>query len=171
MQTLFNHHRNHFRNDVPCAAHHHGVAHTHIFAPCFVFVVQGGVGDCDPAHENGDKFGDRRELAGTPDLHIDTQHRGQFFLRRKFVRHRPARLAADHTHLRLLVYAVDLVDHPIDVKRQFIAQACNVLMELHQTLCPSHCLGFFCHNKTPSFEALQHLGLCFITLQTPQSGL
>ena len=87
------------------------------------------------------------------------------------MRYRPTRFAADHAEQALLVDAVDLVDHPIDVKRQLVAQACNVLVKLHQALCPSDCLGFFCHRKTPSFQALQHLGLAAIVLQAPQSSL
>ena len=86
------------------------------------------------------------------------------------MRHRPARFAADHAHLGLLVDTVDLVNHAINIKRQLIPQACNVLMELHQALSPCHCLGFFCHRKTPSLEALQYLGLGAIVLQAPQSG-
>src|SRR5690606_3223343 len=47
--------------------------------------------------------------------------RGRLLLRRELVRQRPARGARDEAHRALLVVAVELVDHAVDVVRQRIA--------------------------------------------------
>ena len=111
------HHAHHFRDDIPRAAHDHGVTHPHVLAPGFILVVQGGVGDGDPAHKHRGQLGYGGEFAGAPYLHINAQNDRELLLRRKFVRYRPARLPGHKTHAALQGQAVDLVDHTVNVIR------------------------------------------------------
>ena len=69
-------HTHHLRNHIACTAHDDGIAHAHILAPRFVFVMQSGVGHGHAADKNGRKFGHRREFASAPNLHIYAQDRG-----------------------------------------------------------------------------------------------
>ena len=65
-----------------------------------------------------------------PDLHLDASSTVvSCFLRRIFVRHRPARLARDKAEFALQIEAVDLVDHAVDVERQLIAARGDVVVE------------------------------------------
>jgi hypothetical protein len=88
-------HRHHLGDHVARAAHDDRVAHAHVLAAGFVFVVQGGVGHGHAAHEHRRQLGHRGELAGAAHLHVDVQHGGELLLRRVLVRHGPARLAGD----------------------------------------------------------------------------
>ena len=115
------HDAHHFGDDVACAADDDGVAHAHVFAARFQFVVQGGVGDGDAADEDGGQFGHGGELAGAAHLHVDGQHGGHLLLRGVFVRHGPARLARGKAQLALLRERVHFVDHAVNVKRQAVA--------------------------------------------------
>ena len=124
--------RDHFGNHVTGAAHHHGVAHPHVLAPGFVFVVQRGIGYRDTAHKHRCQFGHGCEFAGAPDLHLNAEHGGELLLRRKLVGHSPARLAGHKTHAALQFQAVNFVHHTVNVKPQALALFANPLIKRYQ---------------------------------------
>ena len=117
--------------------------------------MQGGVGHGHTAHKHRREFGHGCEFAGAPHLHVNGQHAGELLLRRVFVRHRPARLAADKAQALLQRQAVDLVDHAVNVKRQLVAQRANALVKRHQALSAQRRAGEFGHRKAPGFERQQ----------------
>ncbi len=114
-------HADHFRDHVAGTAHDHRVADVHILAAYLVFVVQRGIADRGTADEHRLQLGDRSELAGAPDLHLDVAHDGELLFRRKFVRHRPARFARDKAKFCLQRKIIDLVHHTVDVEWQCVA--------------------------------------------------
>ena len=151
------HHRHHLGDDVARAAHDHGVAHPHVFASRFEFVVQRGVGHRDAAHKHRGQLGHGRELAGAAHLHVDGQHGGHFFLRRVFVGHGPARLAGHKTQALLLRQVVDFVDHTVDVVGQGVAFGRHALMKSHQAGRALNARRLLGHRKAPGLELLQHV--------------
>ena len=155
--ALFQHHGNDLGDDVASAAHDHGVAHAHIFAARFHLVVQRGVGDGHAAHKHGREFGHGREFAGATDLHINRLHRGACFLGGVFVRHGPARLAADKAQGALQHQIVDLVDHAVDVVGQLLTRPTDALVKGHQTGRAVGQGGLFGHWEAPGLQAHQHL--------------
>ena len=161
LQTFFQHHRHHLGNHIACAAHHHGVAHPHVFAAGFVFVVQSGVGDGDPADKHRCQLGHRRELASAPHLNLDGLHRGEFLLRGVFVRHRPARLAGHEAQLPLCGQAVHFVNHTVNVKGQGIACLTDALVKAHQTGGALHHAGLHRHREAPLLQCHQQLKMSF----------
>ena len=130
--AFLQHHRDDFRDHVTRAAHDHGIAHPHVFAAGFVFVVQRGVGYRGAADKHGRQLDDRRQLASATDLHVNRQHRGGLLLRRVFVRHRPTRLACDKPKLALHRKAIDFVDDPVNVEPQRIPLTANTLVIRYQ---------------------------------------
>ena len=100
-RALFGQYAHHFGDHVARAADHHRVADAHVLAPHFVLIVQRGVGHRDASDEDRRQPRHRGERAGAAHLHVDAEHRGQRFLRRIFVRHRPARFARDKAEFRL----------------------------------------------------------------------
>ena len=155
--AFFGQRGDYFRNHIACAAHDDGVAHAHIFAARFVFIVQRRIGHRGAAHKHRRELGHRRELARAPDLHIDRQHRGQLLLRGVFVRHRPARLAAGKAQALLQRQAVHFVDHAVNVKAQALAQLRHTGMKTHQRVSAHRhaCMRF--ERQAPGFEGLQYL--------------
>jgi len=91
--------------------------------------VQGRIGHGHTADEHRRQLGYRRQLAGTSDLHVNAENGGELLLRRVFMRHRPARLAADKAHFALQRQAVDLVHHAINVVGQAIALLADGLVK------------------------------------------
>lgn len=136
MRTPLLDHRHHLGNDVARPAHDDAVALAHVEALDLVLVVQGGVGDGDAADEHGFEARNRGQYAGAPHLHLDGLDRGEFLLGRKLVGAGPARLARDETELRLQFEAVDLVHHAVDVERQAVAAAADVVVERDQPSAP-----------------------------------
>ena len=126
--ALVQQHRHHFRNHVARAAHDDRVAQAHVFASGLVFIVQGGVGHRDPTDKHRGQLGDRSEFAGTAHLHIDGQHSGELLLCRVFVGHGPARLAGDKAKPLLQRKAVDLVNHPVNIKWQLVPRSTDTLV-------------------------------------------
>ena len=121
----------HFGDDIARAPYNDGIAHAHVFALHLVFIMQGGVGYGYAAYKHGRELGYRGELAGAAHLHVNGLHHGDLFLRGVFVRHGPARLAADKAQLLLPGEAIDLVDHAVNIKRQAVAQGRHLLVKSH----------------------------------------
>ena len=158
-RPLRQHHADHFRNHIAGAAHHHGVAHAHVLALHFVFVVQRGVGDGDAANKHRAQPRHRGQRASAAHLHVDGFHHGQRFLRRVFVRHRPARLAGAKTQLALQRQAVDLVHHAVDVKRQTVAQLGHALVKRRQPGGAGHHFAHLAHWQAKRRQRVQHAGV------------
>ena len=114
-RPLVEHDREHLRDDVAGALHHHRVADAHVLARDLVLVVQGGVGDDDAADGHGLELGDRRERAGAADLDVDRLDDRHRLLGWELVRDRPARRARDEAEPLLQREIVDLVDDAVDV--------------------------------------------------------
>jgi hypothetical protein len=127
--ALVEHRRDDFGDDVAGASHDHGVADAHVLAIDFVLVVQGGVGHRHAANEYRGKARHGRQRPGAAHLHLDAEHRGELLLCRILVCHRPARLARDEPQFALLIEAVDLVHHAVDVERQLVAARGDVVVE------------------------------------------
>ena len=129
----------HFGDHITGTAHDHRVTHPHVFAASLVLVVQGGVGDRDPADKHRCQLGHRRQFAGASDLHVDGQHSGEHFLCGKLVRHGPARLAGDKTQAGLQIQPVYLVNHPVNIETQRITLRPDVRIicnKFRSTQCP-----------------------------------
>ena len=117
--------------------------------------MQGGVGHGHAAHKHGRELGHGREFAGAPHLHVNGQHRGDLLLRRVFVRHRPARLAAHKAQALLQRQCVDLVDHAVNVIGQLVAQRTDALVKGDQAVGAQRGTGEFGHRETPGLEREQ----------------
>ena len=107
----------HLGNDIAGTTHDHRVADAEAaLALDFVGVVQSRVGHRNAADEHRLQTRHRRQRAGAADLDVDRLDHGQRFLRRIFVRHRPARLARTESEALLQFEAIDLVHHAIDIE-------------------------------------------------------
>ena len=103
------------RDHVPGPPHHHPVAHPHVLAGDLVLVVQGRVGDRDPADEHRLEPRHRGERPGPPHLDVDGEEPGDRLLRRELVGQRPAGGPRHRPEAALVFEAVDLVDDPVDL--------------------------------------------------------
>ena len=106
---------------VACLVHDDGVALAHVFAANLVDVVQrgardGGAGNCDRI-----ELGDRREHTGAAHLDANLAQDGLLFLGRELKGDGPARCASGKAQVELLLEAVDLYDHAVDVVVQVAA--------------------------------------------------
>ena len=146
-------------NHVARATHDDRVADAHVLASGLVFVVQRGVGHRHAADKHRRQFGNRRELAGAADLDLDRQHLRQLLLRRVLVRHRPTRLSRHEAELSLQLDAVDLVDHAVDVVRQGVALAPDVLVERDQLDSACRTRRLRGDRKAPGMKLLQPVEL------------
>ena len=115
-------HRAHDLGDhVTRLVHDDGVALAHVFAADLVDVVQrgardGGAGDCHRI-----ELGDRREYAGAAHLDANLAQDGLLFLGRELKGNGPARRTGSKAQVELLLKAVHLYDHAVDVVVQVAA--------------------------------------------------
>ena len=137
------------------APHDHGVAHAHVLAAGFVFVVQRGVAHGGAAHEHRLQLGNRRELAGAAHLHVDVAHHGHLLLRGVLVRHRPARLAAHEAQALLQRAVVDLVDHAVDVEGQRVALGAHRLVEGDEAFGALHSSAVLAHRQAHGLQRVE----------------
>ena len=117
--------------------------------------MQGGVGHGHAPHEHGCQLGNRGELAGAADLHIDGQHGGQLLLGRVFVGHGPTGLARDEAQGALQVEPVDFVHRAIDVERQAVSLLAQLGVKAHQICSTRRHLGKLRDRKSPFLKGLQ----------------
>ena len=109
-------HRTHdLGNDVARLVHDDGVALAHVLAADFVKVVQRGAGDSGAGNRHRIELRDRREHAGAAHLNANLAQDGLLFLGRKLKGDSPARRAGGKAQVELLLEAVDLYDHAVDV--------------------------------------------------------
>ena len=115
-------HRAHDLGDyVARLVHDDSVALAHVFAADLVDVVQRGARDGGAGDRHRIELGDRREHAGTAHLDANLAQDGLLFLRRELKGNGPARCASGKAQVELLLEAVDLYDHAVDVVVQVTA--------------------------------------------------
>src|SRR6185437_10405040 len=140
LRTLVQHHVHHLRNDVAGALNDDGVADADVAALAqrfavaadaldVVLVVQRHVLHDDAADADRLELADRRERAGAADLDFNAlKDRGGAF-GRKFVRDRPARVAADEAEPLLPIDPVDFVNDAVDVVVELSAAFLDLAVE------------------------------------------
>ena len=115
-------HRAHDLGDhVTRLVHDDGVALAHVFATDLVDVVQRGARDGGAGNRHRIELGDRREHTGATHLDANLAQDGLLFLGRKLKGNGPARCAGGKAQVELLLKAVDLYDHAVDVVVQVTA--------------------------------------------------
>jgi hypothetical protein len=122
----------HLRDDIAGALDDDRVALADILALDLVLVVQRRAPHHDAADSDRLQLGDRCQRAAPPDLDDDVIDDCLRLLRRKFMRERPARRAADEAQALFKVEVVDLIDDAVDVVRQAGALFADVAMEGEQ---------------------------------------
>ena len=115
-------HRAHDLGDyVACLVHDDGVALAHVFTTDLVDVVQRGARDGGAGDRHRVELGDRREHTGAAHLDANFAQDGLLFLGRELKGNGPARRAGGKTQVELLLKAVNLYDHAVDVVVQVTA--------------------------------------------------
>ena len=122
------------RDYIACTSYDDSIPDTGIQPIDFVLIMQGGVTDGYSANMHRFKPCDRRQCTGTPYLHIDIQQSGHLFLRRKFMRQRPAGRTRYKTEFLLLSDPINLVDNTIDLVGQTIPFRQHLTIVLKATL-------------------------------------
>ena len=106
---------------VACLVHDDGVALAHVFATDLVDIVQRGARDGGAGNRHRVELGDRREHTGAAHLDANFAQDGLLFLGRELKGNGPARRAGGKAQVELLLEAIDLYDHAIDVVVQVAA--------------------------------------------------
>ena len=101
--------------------HDDGVALAHVFAADLVDVVQRGARDGGTGDRHRIELRDRRQHASAAHLDADLTQDGLLFLGRKLKGDSPTRRAGGKAQVELLLEAVDLHDHAVDVVVQVTA--------------------------------------------------
>ena len=115
-------HRTHDLGDhVARLVHDDGVALAHVLAANLVDVVQRGARDGGAGNRHRIELGDRREHTGAAHLDANLAQDGLLFLGRELKGNGPARRASGKAQVELLLEAVDLYDHAVDVVVQITA--------------------------------------------------
>jgi hypothetical protein len=125
-------HRDHLRDDVARAAHHHGIADAHVLAAQLAFVVQRRVGHRHAADEDWLQACHWRERTGAADLHFDAEYFGGLLLGGILVGEREARRARHVAQALLPIEPVHLVDDAVDRIRQLRPQGADARVVLEQ---------------------------------------
>ena len=120
-RALVEHRAHDLGNHVARLVHDDGVALAHVFATDLVDVVQRGARDGGAGYRHRVELGDRREHAGTTHLDANLAQDGLFFLGRELKGDGPARCAGGKAQVELLLKAVHLYDHAVDVVVQVAA--------------------------------------------------
>ena len=124
-------HRTHdLGNDVARLVHDDGVALAHVLAADLVDVVQRGARDGGAGDRHRIELRDRREHAGAANLDANLAQDGLLFLGRELKGDGPARCASGKAQVELLLEAVDLYDHAVDVVVQVAAMLERLSAEL-----------------------------------------
>ena len=101
--------------------HDDGVALAHVFATDLVDVVQRGARDGGAGDRHRVELGNRREHTGAAHLDANFAQDGLLFLGRELKGNGPARRAGGKAQIELLLEAVHLYDHAVDVVVQVAA--------------------------------------------------
>ena len=139
--------------------HDDGVALAHVFAADLVDVVQRGARDGGAGDRHRVELGDRREHTGAAHLDANLAQDGLLFLGRELKGNGPARRAGGKAQVELLLKAVDLYDHTVDV----VIQVTAVLERLGAELVDLGGRGAACHvgvdAKAGATQPVQKLAL------------
>ena len=153
-------HRAHNLGDyVARLVHDDGIALAHVFATDLVDVVQRGARDGGAGDRHRVKLGDRREHTGATHLDANFAQDGPLFLGRELKGNGPARRAGGKAQVELLLEAIDLYDHAVDV----VVQVTAVLKRLGTELVDLGGCGAACHvgvdTKTGAAQPIEELTL------------
>ena len=100
---------------VACLVHDDSVTLAHVFATDLVDVVQRGARDGGTGDRHRVELGDRREHTGAAHLDANLAQDGLLFLGRELKGDGPARCAGGKAQIELLLKAVHLYDHAVDI--------------------------------------------------------
>ena len=120
-RALVEHRAHDLGNHVARLVHDDGVALAHVFATDLVDVVQRGARDGGAGNRHRVELGDRREHTGATHLDANFAQDGLLFLGWELKGNGPARCAGSKAQVELLLEAVDLYDHAVDVVVQVTA--------------------------------------------------
>ena len=120
-RALVEHRAHDLGNHVTRLVHDDGVALAHVLAADLVDIVQRGARDSGAGDRHRIELRDRREHAGAAHLDANLAQDGLLFLGRKLKGDGPARRAGGKAQVELLLEAVDLYDHAVDVVVQVAA--------------------------------------------------
>ena len=120
-RALVEHGAHDLRDYVARLVHDDGVTLAHVLAADLVDVVQRCARDGRAGNRDRVELGDRREHAGTTHLDANLAQDGLLFLGRELKGDGPARRTGGKTQVELLLEAVDLYDHAVDVVVQVTA--------------------------------------------------
>ena len=120
-RTLVEHRAHDLGNHVARLVHDDSVALAHVFAADLVNVVQRGARDGGAGDRHRIELGDRREHTGAAHLDANLAQDGLLFLGRELKGNGPARRAGGKAQVELLLEAVHLYDHAVDVVIQVTA--------------------------------------------------
>ena len=120
-RALVEHRAHDLGNHVARLMHDDGVALAHVLAADLVDVVQRGARDGGAGDRHRVELGDRREHAGATHLDANLAQDGLLFLGRELKGDGPTRCASGKAQVELLLEAVDLYDHAVDVVIQVVA--------------------------------------------------
>ena len=120
-RALVEHRAHDLRDYVACLVHDDGIALAHVFATDLVDVMKRGARDGGAGDRHRVELGDRREHTGAAHLDANFAQDGLLFLGRELKGDGPARRAGGKAQVELLLEAVNLYDHAVDVVVQVTA--------------------------------------------------
>lgn len=120
-RALIEHRAHDLGDHVACLVHDDSVALAHVFAVNLVDIVQRGARDGGAGNRHRIELGDRREHTGATHLDAYLAQDGLLFLGRELKGNGPARRAGGKAQVELLLKAVDLYDHAVDIVVQVTA--------------------------------------------------
>ena len=120
-RALVEHGTHNLGDHVTRLVHDDGVALAHVLAADLVDVVQRGARDGGAGDRHRVELGDRREHAGATHLDANLAQDGLLFLGRELKGDGPTRRTGGKAQVELLLEAVDLYDHAVDVVVQVTA--------------------------------------------------
>ena len=120
-RALVEHGAHDLGNHVACLVHDDSVALAHVFAADLVDVVQRGARDGGAGDRHRVELSDRREHTGAAHLDANLAQDGLLFLGRELKGDGPTRRTGGKAQVELLLEAVDLYDHAVDVVVQVTA--------------------------------------------------
>ena len=158
-RALIEHRAHDLGNHVARLVHDDGVALAHVFTTDLVDVVQRGARDGGAGDRHRVELGDRREHTGAAHLDANFAQDGLLFLGRELKGNGPSRRAGGKAQIELLLEAVNLYDHAVDV----VVQVAAVLERLGTELVNLGRRGAACHvrvdAKAGAAQPVQKLAL------------
>ena len=127
-RTFLDNNFHHFRDDVPGPLDQDRVSHPHVFAGHFVFIVERGPGDRDPAHLHRLHHRHGGDRAGAAHVDQDVQHPGGLLGGREFIGQGPAGAPGFGAQALLKGKGIHFDHHPVDFVRQAVALVLQALM-------------------------------------------